>query len=320
MADTPSARLPAAMRSRTLVAIALAAAAAVAVVVLVGRAPDRGPPAGVVAPASPATGSPRLPSAALGLAPASTPDPAPPSPAAAPTTPPRPGTAVAPLPPAGLPVKQLLAELKTAAEQGNAAAGCRLGAELVACRDARRSPGMIGSTQAASCEGVSDAEIADAWRYLWSAAEQGNVAAMSKFARDPSISLTDLAVAAEGWDLYRNNAQRLLRQAVQGGDVMALYQYAFSTASGLTAGGKGVIERDPYAALVYGTAALPLLDPRRQEAVSRRNQTLASELLPEQIARAAREGEELRAKYFSSSAPTQPTEDDGYVDVADCAR
>jgi hypothetical protein len=179
---------------------------------------------------------------------------------------------------------------------------------------------MAGTAQVAACEGVLDTEIDGAWRYLWHAAEQGNVAAMSKFARDPMLSIDSPAVAAEGWDLYRNNAPRLLWQAIQGGDVMALYQNPFSSACGLSAGGKGVIEREPYTALVYGYAALPLLDPRRAAAVTRRNESLASELLPEQIQKAAREGAELRARYFATSTPTQPTENDGYLDVGDCSR
>jgi hypothetical protein len=302
--------------------IVITAAALAALVALVVRTPDRATPPADPAPAPRvADGARPAPAAAPIAADRPLPDqrPAdlrPPATTAAPRS--TPGTVAAP--PPGTPVKQLIAELKSAAEQGDAVAGCRLGAELTACRDARRSREQIGSALVASCEGVSDAEIDDAWRYLWRAAEQGNVAAMSKFVRDPGLSINNLAVSAEGWDLYRHNALRLLRQAVQGGDVMALYQYAFSSASGTTAGGNGVIERDPYASLVYGYAALPLLDPRRAAAVTRRNESLASELLPEQVAKAAREGDELRARHFTTSPPSQPTENDGYLDVADCAR
>jgi hypothetical protein len=309
------------MRVKTL-GIVIAVGAVIAVVTWVVRTPDRAEPSTDSASAPrPMDYERPAPAATRGAANDSTPDLRPTeAPARASTTTPRRTAGNVAVPPPGTPVKQLLAELKSAAEQGDAAAGCRLGAELAACRDARRHKEMVGTAQAAACEGVSDTEIKDAWRYLWNAAEQGSVAAMSKFARDPALSLTDLAVSAEGWDLYRHNAPRLLWQAIQGGDVMALYQSSFSTASGMTAGGTGVIERDPYNALVYGYAALPLLDPRRQAAVTRRNESLASELLPDKVLQAAREGDQLRARYFSAATPTQDTENDGYVDVADCAK
>lgn len=223
------------------------------------------------------------------------------------------------LPPEGVPLLRVLAELRSAAESGSAPAGCRLGIDLGKCREVRLIPESTPEEKT-FCEGILESDTDDAWRYLWAAAQQGNVVAMSKFARDPVISISNLAVASEGWAVYRNNAPRLLWQAVQGGDVMALFQSFFSSASGLTAGGKGVIERDPYNAVVYGTAALPLLDPRRQAMVERLVARLSNELKPDQVLQATADGERLRSQYFSASKSAVDTVNDGYAIAADCAR
>lgn len=229
------------------------------------------------------------------------------------------------LPPAGTPVKALLAQLRPAAELGHAPSSCRLGMELATCRTARYAVKQGGSPAdfaeaLGMCEGVPDVDIAQAWRFLFNSAQAGNVAAMSKFARDPGLSIDDLAASAEGWAAYRDHAQRFFWGAIQGGDVMALFSNWFALMSGLTVGGKGVIERDPYQALVYGTAAIPLLDPRRQALVVRVNARLAQELKPELVVQANAEGERLRARYFSAAAPALDTLEDGYVVVEDCAR
>jgi len=263
------------------------------------------------------------------------------------TSSPRPISLVV-LPPEGVPAAKVIAELRAAADHGNPSAGCRVAAEIIHCRDVRQQLGELQAMEAdlaksrnpqdsallskqlenltntlrpqqASCEGVSDLDYGQSWRYLWQAAQAGNVAAMSKFVRDPGLSYDEPAAAAEGWASYQSAAPQLLWQAIQGGDVMALYQGWFSAASGLSAGGKGVFPRDPYTALVYGNAVLPLVDPRRQDNINRMNARLAAELTPAQALQAAGEGMSLRSKYFAGAQPARETSNDGYMDPAKCA-
>ena len=118
------------------------------------------------------------------------------------------------------------------------------------------------------CKGVSERDLRNAWRYLWQSAEAGNVAAMSKFGRDPGLSHEDPAVNAEGWIVYRANAPRLLWQAVVGGDVAALHALWFSTATGLSAGGKDAFPRAPSRLWSMATACCHGEDPERQAGIT----------------------------------------------------
>ena len=175
--------------------------------------------------------------------------------------------------------------LREGADQGIPQAACRLGAELIRCARVRDTLVMLGEAQAAAarapknapeaarmsqyavelsralaednrmCSGVAVETAREAWRYLYSAAAAGNVAAMSRFVRDPGLELND-PDATEGWSAYRQDAPAFLQGAIKGGDVRALYQAWFSAFSGQSSGGSDIFVRDPDKALQYGTAAV----------------------------------------------------------------
>ncbi len=287
------------------------------------------------------------------------PPPAPPPPVAAQPTPPapapRPDRATAPAiplreikqPAEGTPVRDLLALLRDAADQGVPQAACRLGIELIKCSRLRTSLIALGDAQKAAaqapkntldaarlmqratelarnqaddnraCSGVAREDVSEAWRYIFAAANAGSVAATSRFVRDPGLAAGDPDAAA-GWSAYRHGAPDLLRAAIKGGDVRALYQAWAFAFTGQSPGGTEVFARDPDKALEYGTSVLDLLDAPRAAKVRAANDNLVRELGNERAEAARREGEKLRAGSFASAKPPYWTADDGVTELADC--
>lgn len=239
--------------------------------------------------------------------------------------------------------------LREGADQGIPQAACRLGAELIRCARVRDTLVMLGEAQAAAarapknsaeasrmsqyagelsralaennrmCSGVAAETAQEAWRYLYTAAAAGNVAAMSRFVRDPGLQLND-PDATEGWSAYRQDAPAFLLGAIKGGDVRALYQAWVSAFSGQSAGGSGIFDRNPDKALQYGTAVVDLLDASRAGKVRAGNDRIAQEIGPERAAIAGQEGEKLRNAYFDHARLPNWGTDDGATEVADCWR
>jgi len=237
-----------------------------------------------------------------------------------------------PLPPLDAPVATILASLEARARAGDARAACRVAMEKVRCHrvltlptNARKSTPEIEARierDRGLCNGVEVAHTEDAWRYLSQAALAGNVAAMSLFVRDPQLSERSPIETAEGWLVYRDYAARFLASAVEGGDTMALWYAWFTSATGLSTVGRPqeVFPKDPYRALVYGSAVAPLLDSRRQAMVTRMNGMLAESMTSAQVGRAKRDGEDLRRRYFGSASSASDNNDDTYLAPQDCAR
>ena len=254
-------------------------------------------------------------------------------------------------PPPDTPLRDVLALLRDAADRGDPHAACRVGIEMARCLDliqlakrnatyddvavrfgadslqalqARASDEAAADDLArgrARCQGVPETELANAWRYLWEAAAAGNIAAASRFARDPGLRFKEPATDAEGWAIYRDHAPEMLALAVNGGDVMAAYQGAFSLASGLSYGGKDVFHRDPYAAYVYGFAVLPYLDARRQGTVENVIAQAASTLGPDRVLQAQRDATALSAKFATAGAtPLTGGNDNGASNPIDCGK
>jgi hypothetical protein len=176
------------------------------------------------------------------------------------------------------------------------------------------------SSEKLACSDVSAGEAATAWKYLYQAALGGNVAAMSRYVRDPGLGTADPAASAEGWLLYKQNAPQFLNAAVQGGDVMALYFAWWNAATGFSAGGAQVFEKDPYRAVIYGNAVMPLLDARRRASVAHMMPQLQAQLTPDQIAKAAVESQQLRDTHFASADPAVDNIDDAYVQPSQCEK
>jgi hypothetical protein len=235
------------------------------------------------------------------------------------------------LPPLNAPVAVILPQLEARARAGDVAAACRVAMEKMRCwrvqtlneAEVANAPPDVATRIAedrVACADVSRAQTVDAWRYLSQAALAGNVAAMSLFARDPQLSARPPIETAEGWLVYRDYAERFLAAAIEGGDTMALFYGWFTTATGQSLEGQGVFHKDPYKALVYGFAAIPLLDYRRQAMVSRMNDTLTTGMTREEIERVRAEGDRFRERYFRGAAVTPDVHDDTYLAPADCAK
>jgi len=174
----------------------------------------------------------------------------------------------------------------------------------------------LGEDQRA-CGGVPEEMSREAWRYVYLSAVAGNVAAMSRFTRDPGLTPND-PDAEEGWSAFRQRAPEFLAGAIKGGDVRALYQAWFSALGGQSVGGPNIFSRDPDKALQYGTAVIDLLDAFRAERVRRANANIAQEIGAERADAARQEGAKLRNAYFANAQLPDWKTDDGATEVADC--
>lgn len=256
------------------------------------------------------------------------------------------------LPPVGTRVADVVAQLSAAADQGEPHASCRVGIELERCAAAYRdrtwranqpSPEVIASgftspaekqafltgqhaaaaalsAKIALCDGINPDEASKAPNYLWSAANSGSVAAMSKYARDPPIDTQRVAEFSDEIARYKNDAPRFLAGAIRGGDVMALYVAWAGAMSGMSMLGAGVFERNPYNALAYATALQTLVSGQRLQQVASSLQELRDELGPDKAADAEAEGMRIRAQDFAAPISPASDEDDGAIDATDCQR
>jgi hypothetical protein len=117
---------------------------------------------------------------------------------------------------------------------------------------------------------------------------------MSQFVRAPGLDLSNPAADAEGWLAYRDNAPQYLARAIAAGDPMSVYFGWFGASTGLSMGGPNVIQRDNYAAVVYGTAILPFLDPRRRAMVQTSIDRNAASLTAERNTQAMQDAQRIQ--------------------------
>ena len=257
-----------------------------------------------------------------------------------PSTPTAPASATVVQPPRGTPLKEVLADLRQAADRGDPQAACRVGLEMRHCgqmyeyqKRASEQPDQTHVLPSLDerrrvderfCAGVDRNDIRNnAWRYLYQAAAAGNVTAMAQFAIEPGLDRDNPASEAEGWSLYRDHAQEFITRAVVAGDVGAAYVGAFGLGFGLSGGGKGVFRTDPYVALVYANAVLPLLDADRQQTMQRLIAKLEEQVPPEREIQAQQDATTLGARMAAAGATrvNWPPGDDAHVEPAtDCGR
>ena len=230
-------------------------------------------------------------------------------------------------PPVGTKVRVVIEQLKEDADSGVPSAACRVGAELTRCWQTRelsrtyeKQLGRASSLPAGSskarrieseaaqlraqagkdremCEGVSDELIDQGWRYLLDAALKGNVAAMDQFVVNPPLSQENVISSLEGWTAYRDFGRTFIQRSIESGSVRALYLAFFSAASGMGPGGQALVPRDPYQAIVYGNAALPLVDRAGAEMIMGALPRLQNEA-GARAADAILEGNALRGRHF----------------------
>jgi hypothetical protein len=253
------------------------------------------------------------------------------------------------LPPLNTKVKDVIAELKADAERGVPQAACRVGAELTRCWQVKQrlairdqvlsrlgsmSPdsdqgksilsnaaGIASSVQSDKdlCQGVEDNDMQDAWRYLLKAALGGNAAAQAQFAINPPLSPNDPVGSLDGWAAYQQYSQNFLRRAIESGNIRALYLGFFSAASGLGPGGQAIAGRDPYQALAYGNALLPLVDAQTAQQIQAALPQIQAEI-PAQASRAAQEGQDLRTKFFGGKVPVNVSSNLGGINPGGCSQ
>lgn len=257
-----------------------------------------------------------------------------------PSTSTAPASATVVQPPRGTPLKEVLADLRQAADRGDPQAACRVGLEMRHCaqmyeyqKRASEQPDQthvfpsLGERRRVDerfCAGVERNDIRNnAWRYLYQAAAAGNVTAMAQFAIEPGLDRDNPASEAEGWSLYRDHAQEFIARAVDAGDVGAAYVGAFGLGFDLSGGGKGVFRPDPYVALVYANAVLLFLDPDHQQTMQRLSAKLEDQLPPDRVIQAQQDVTTLGARMAAAGATrvNWPPGDDAHVEPAtDCGK
>jgi hypothetical protein len=251
------------------------------------------------------------------------------------------------LPPQNTKVKEVIAQLREDADRGVPQAACRLGEELMRCwrvkqqsaiRDQILSRVTSADTASANattnqaadiassiqkdkdlCEGVSTAEADDAWRYLLRAALGGSAAAQAQFAINPPLSAEDPVGSLDGWGAYRQYSPQFLRSSIQAGNVRAMYLAYFSAATGIGPGGQAVGGQDPYQALVYAQALLPLVDSQTAQQIQRQLPALQA-AVPTQATQTAQEAQDLRTKYFGGKEPTDVSSQVGAINPTACTQ
>jgi hypothetical protein len=216
------------------------------------------------------------------------------------------------LPPSGVPLKDVLDDLKERAARGDARAACRLSADLTNChflpvmrerlaaeidQAARGEQGSlqdVRSTLSATrisqlvktseriCAGVEPGESREAWRYLLQAANQGHVDSMLRFAIQPPLNEERFAYDFEGWAAYRESAIPLLERARAAGSTLALYHLFWAHAGWPMPAGIEQLHRDPVRAYAYGQVLLQVLAPTERARLEKRVQAIGASLSPEQ--------------------------------------
>lgn len=191
-----------------------------------------------------------------------------------------------PLPPDGTPLLEIFDELDARAKQGDAAAACRLGAELVRCSSATTTPRfgaddkqiaeMLANenasdtkvaeaaeflmgiesgvlTTARICRGVDLSQLPNPQRYFHRAAMAGHLPSMMQFLTTTGNSIYDLFDDPGLIELYNRDGYKIFQLALRAGDPAILDHWSIATSN----------KRDALARLL----PKPMRDPRLLEAL-----------------------------------------------------
>lgn len=219
---------------------------------------------------------------------------------------------VPPLPPIGVPLKDVLNDLKQRAADGDARAACRLSSDLSKCRFLPRIREMLsteitsaaravaGSTEVARatraatqlsalrerservCSGITDETSRDAWRFLLQAANRGHVDSMLRFSIQPPLNEQNFAYDLEGWNAYKENALPLLERAAASGSTLAVYHLFRAYAGMAMPAGIELGHQDPARAYAYGQILYRVMAPSERGAIGRRLEQIAAGMSAEQ--------------------------------------
>ena len=204
------------------------------------------------------------------------------------------------LPPDTMLAASVVALLTSRAESGDTRAACRIGVELDRCRQQKLGSALAGSE--AHCKGVTDEQTRSAARYLLQSALAGNTAAATLYATAPPMSETAFTDQLDDWRDFRDHAPTLLLNAVQAGDVSALYYAYFQAVGGPRTGGVTMVPHDPIVALTYAGALRTLLTGDALTKIESRIAKLSVGLDPAKVSAALAEGARLRQTSFARTA------------------
>ncbi len=235
------------------------------------------------------------------------------------------------LPPLNTAVKDVLLQLKEAADRGDSRAACRVGVELSRCYHAHHDQSLADLQderaktekdpkdaailkQAAVawraslvpdlelCKDVAPADYNEAWSYLVQSASAGNAAAAAAFYIAPPID--NKAENAEVIAAWADHRVEYRDMAIRAGNVYALNAAVIFETFG---GGRGVpnnaFEANPYNSLMYMTALLPLIADHASGLDDRLKERYRAQLSPAQFEDAQRDGDALRRQFFANATP-----------------
>lgn len=260
-----------------------------------------------------------------------------------------PGTTYVP-PAQDVRLQAVIGALRAAADRGDARAQCRLAFELYRCTQipslrkrveqsvgmAARVPGgsaderekaqevrhlqAIVDRDTAICEGVSLADMPDAWQYGLRAAKSGHVPSILRFVLQPPLDEQDFGKDLEGWQAYRQWAGPLLVQAAERGDPTAAYHLSLAYSGFPMPGGTPILEPNDELALTHAIVSQSLVDDRSVRVIQRRVDALEARMDAGARARAAANaqrvlatrhmGEERRLDIADNPIPQTPIDCD----------
>jgi hypothetical protein len=239
------------------------------------------------------------------------------------------------LPAEQLPLVKSYEALKRSADEGNPFAACRLAADLFECSTHHFIVNLINSSKesltglepastqaiglsneiksmeidakqsASLCEGFSNKDKIEPWKYQLQAALAGNVAAKAGFVIAPPVRWEGAFANIEFSEAYRGNAPVLLIEAANAGSRKAVEGAAWSflgiDGSSVFQPGNGLrlLPRDPYKAALYfyASAAFPVAEQSHINTLEDLKQRVVAATTPEQREKAKLEANALVASW-----------------------
>lgn len=239
-----------------------------------------------------------------------------------------------PLPPLDAAFDEVFEDLDRRARAGDRRAACRLGFDLLLCREkdrlqamldhmidsnARLDPATTNSIQLSNaiailaerirragrvCTDGATARTPDAWRYLARAAELGDHNAATYFVAMPPFDPERTLDQLDGWQFYRDAAIPLLERATAAGNPQALYWLRLLHSGGAQLHGSAqFVGRDAQRALVMALVLRSFADDQTRAALDEEIAASRAALPNERFARAEEEAERLRKAVFARQAP-----------------
>ncbi len=177
------------------------------------------------------------------------------------------------VPPLGVPLREIYADLKNAAAAGSSTAACRLGLELMRCEVRRvarlRPPRPAGEVSAALiergarddaiCEGFVNQDNLEAWEMLFRAALLGHRPSMEVFSRLPPTGLRESLARPDAVVAYYQFSVPFLEQLASEGNLKAVEELAHLYAGQSwyhSVGLPGPVDVDYRTSIMYAEIAL----------------------------------------------------------------